>query len=110
MLASNNPIAASYDLLAVQPLSERVFAQACTSLDVDIISLDVTKRLAFRLKPASIKSAVDRGIHFEVSVGPHQAWNVNALQLIIHFLLLLPSYRSGSGPPSVAPKPGERSF
>lgn len=58
--------AGSYDLLAVQPQSERAFALACTSLDVDVISTDLSKRLPFRFKPALVKSALARGVHFEV--------------------------------------------
>lgn len=42
--------------------------QACTSLEVDIISLDLTQRLGMKLKSAAVKSAMKRGIHFEVGV------------------------------------------
>lgn len=41
-------------------------AQACSNLDVDIIAMDVSRRLPFRLKPATLQAAVKRGIHFEV--------------------------------------------
>ena len=86
--------AATYDLLAIQPLSERVLQQvslatrssatachqvgrsrqplqpycmqACTSLEVDIISLDLAKRLPFKLKPGPLQAALKRGVHFEV--------------------------------------------
>lgn len=111
---SRQGTAATYDLLAIQPLSERVLQQvspertlglsqlcsmrqlsrstchsychdkiaengrqplvftvgcilqACTSLEVDIISLDLAKRLPFRLKPGPLQAAVKRGLHFEV--------------------------------------------
>ena len=67
---SNTAVVNSYDILAVQPQSERVFQQACTSLAVDIISLDLSKRLPFRLKPFAIQAAVARGIHFEIAFAP----------------------------------------
>ncbi len=43
--------------------------QACTSLEVDIISLDLTQRLGMKLKAAAVKAAMKRGIHFEVGRG-----------------------------------------
>jgi hypothetical protein len=42
-------------------------SQACSSLDVDLISLDLSQRLPFRLRPALLKPAIGRGIMFEVS-------------------------------------------
>jgi hypothetical protein len=65
-------ITSTYDLLAVQPRSERTFALACNSLDVDIISLDLSRRLPFRFKPALIKAALARGLTFEV--GSRAGW------------------------------------
>lgn len=42
--------------------------QACMSLPVDLICLDLTKRLPFRLKPPLLQAAVARGVHFEARV------------------------------------------
>lgn len=64
---SNTAVLHTYDIVAVQPLQERAFAQACTSLDVDIISLDLSKRLPYRFKPALLKAAVERGVVFEIT-------------------------------------------
>lgn len=63
---ANTPITSSYHLLAVQPQTERAFALACSSLDVDIISLDLSRRLPYRFKPALVKAAIARGLQFEV--------------------------------------------
>ena len=41
--------------------------QACTSLDIDIITFDLSKRLPFRFKPGPLQSAIKRGLHLEVS-------------------------------------------
>lgn len=41
-------------------------AQACTSLQVDIITLDLGRRLPFWLRPGPLQAAVKRGVHFEV--------------------------------------------
>ena len=40
--------------------------QACTTLDIDIISMDLSLRLAFKLRPAMLQSALARGVVFEV--------------------------------------------
>ena len=45
-----------------------VALQACMSLPVDLICLDLTKRLPFRLKPPLLQAAVARGVHFEARV------------------------------------------
>ena len=67
---SNTSVLQSYDLIAVQPLSERAFAFACTSLDVDVISVDLSKRLPYRFRPDLIKTAIQRGLHFEILYAP----------------------------------------
>ncbi|KAJ3156195.1 Ribonuclease P protein subunit p30 [Geranomyces michiganensis] len=66
---STNPAHMSYDLLAVQPTNEKVFQLACSSYEVDIISLDMGSRLPFFLKPPSVNMAVSRGVFFEISYG-----------------------------------------
>lgn len=50
-LAAQAAVLKSYDLVSITPRSERVLQQACSSLDVDIISLDLWQRLPFKLKP-----------------------------------------------------------
>ena len=46
----------------------RLCLQACMSLPVDLICLDLAKRLPFRLKPPLLQAAVARGVHFEARV------------------------------------------
>lgn len=64
--ACASAVARGYDLVAVQPGSERLFHMACSSLDCDLVSLDLARRLPFRFKPAAVKAALARGLHFEV--------------------------------------------
>lgn len=85
----SNEIAGTYDLLAVRPLSERVFELACKSMKVDIISLDLSHRLNFYLKIPLIKAAMARGIYFEITYAPclrdtgaRRTLFGNALQLV----------------------------
>ncbi len=41
-------------------------AQACVSLECDLITLDMSQRLPFKLRPQHLQAAVQRGVHFEV--------------------------------------------
>eukprot|EP00898_Chlorokybus_atmophyticus_P006434 jgi/Chlat1/6792/Chrsp51S06489 len=66
-LNAANPILSTYDIVAVQPLNERMFEQACTSLEVDIITVDLSKRLPFCLRTALVKSAIQRGVVCELA-------------------------------------------
>ncbi|KAJ3416642.1 Ribonuclease P protein subunit p30 [Chytridiales sp. JEL 0842] len=59
-----------YDILAVQPQSEKAFQVACSQFDVDIISLEMGTRLPFYIKATTVNQAIQRGIYFEVSYGP----------------------------------------
>ncbi len=43
-------------------------SQACASLDIEIISLRAHERLPFKLRPATLRPALLRGVMFEVSV------------------------------------------
>ncbi|XP_077359063.1 ribonuclease P protein subunit p30 isoform X2 [Festucalex cinctus] len=61
---------AKFDLLAVQPTTEKVFHAACTQLDVDVISVPMTEKLAFFFKKAPVNMAAERGVAFEVSYAP----------------------------------------
>lgn len=62
--------ALSYDLLAVSPTSDKAFAATCTSLPVDVISCDVSRRLPFRLRPQLVRAALARGLTFELCYAP----------------------------------------
>ncbi|KAI1825656.1 RNase P subunit p30 [Xylaria intraflava] len=60
-------LASSYDILAVRPQTEESFSAACLSLnDVALISLDMTVRQPFVLRPKTCMVAVSRGVRFEV--------------------------------------------
>ncbi|XP_010533937.1 PREDICTED: uncharacterized protein LOC104809599 [Tarenaya hassleriana] len=65
-LNSDNPILKSYDIVAVRPLNQSAFDQACEKAKVDIISIEFSGNMPFRLKHHMVKAAVQRGIHFEI--------------------------------------------
>lgn len=53
--------------MATRPLNQMAFDQACNASVVDIISLDFSEKLPFRLKLAMVQAAIKRGVHFEIS-------------------------------------------
>ncbi len=55
-----------YDLVAARPTDERTLQQACQALDVDIISLDLTKKYERHFKFPMLGAAIARGIKIEL--------------------------------------------
>ncbi|KAI1455895.1 PHP domain-like protein [Annulohypoxylon moriforme] len=58
-----------YDILALRPQTEKAFQAACLTVsatDISIISLDLTVRLPFYLRPKPCMAAVNRGLRFEI--------------------------------------------
>ncbi|KAF2300453.1 hypothetical protein GH714_013483 [Hevea brasiliensis] len=66
-LNSGNPILKTYDLVAVRPLNQSAFDHACEKSEVDIIAIDFSEKLPFRLKLPMVKAAMERGVHFEIT-------------------------------------------
>ncbi|KAL2216300.1 putative ribonuclease P complex subunit Pop2 [Thermoascus aurantiacus ATCC 26904] len=60
----------SYDLIALRPTNEKSLLNACTNLDCDLISLDLSVRLPYHFKMKTLAAAVARGIRFEICYGP----------------------------------------
>ncbi|KAI8867232.1 PHP domain-like protein, partial [Ramicandelaber brevisporus] len=69
-ISGSNSALAPFDIIAVQPTNERMFLLACQSMEVDIISIDLTERLSFQLKHNAIGLAISRGIMFEIKYSP----------------------------------------
>ncbi|KAI9024757.1 ribonuclease P/MRP protein subunit RPP1 [Hyaloraphidium curvatum] len=64
---NNNAAFSQFDILSIQPQTEKMFQQACSTLEVDIITLDMTSRLPFNLKHTTVGLAIARGVHFEIT-------------------------------------------
>ena len=56
-----------YDIIAVQPTSEKAFIACCSNSDIDLISLEFDSRLPFYIKSSSVSLAISKGIYFEIS-------------------------------------------
>ncbi|XP_026383680.1 uncharacterized protein LOC113279189 [Papaver somniferum] len=67
VLNSGNPVLKTYDLVAVKPLNQTVFDHVCKVSVVDLIAIDFSERLPFRLKLPMVKAAIERGIYFEIT-------------------------------------------
>lgn len=67
---SGNEVVRSYDILAVQPETEKMFISACNNLEVDLISLDMSVRLPFPIRAGYLRAALARGVSFEITYGP----------------------------------------
>ncbi|KAG6006323.1 hypothetical protein E4U21_007126 [Claviceps maximensis] len=59
-------LAGVYDILAIRPLTEKAFQNACLTLDIPIISLDLTTHFPFHFRPKPCMAAVTRGVRFEI--------------------------------------------
>ncbi|KAG7534889.1 RNase P subunit p30 [Arabidopsis thaliana x Arabidopsis arenosa] len=65
-LNSGNPILKSYDIIAVRPMNQNAFDYSCEKAEVDLISIDFSDKMLFRLKHPMVKAAIQRGIYFEI--------------------------------------------
>ncbi|KAG8527061.1 uncharacterized protein KY384_008490 [Bacidia gigantensis] len=63
-------LSTTYDLFALRPTTEKALQLACYSLECDLISLDFSIRHPFYFPIKTIKSALERGIKFEICYGP----------------------------------------
>lgn len=60
----------SYDIVSVQPMSEKLFQQVCSSVEADVISFDMTSRMPFYIKHRQVNLAIQRGLSFEILYAP----------------------------------------
>jgi len=98
-LTGPSPVLGSYDLVAARVSStagstaNKLFAKCCSSLDVDIISIDLASRLPFHLRPQLCAQAVERGIHFEITYSAALRDSTARRNLISNALLLVRATR-----------------
>lgn len=59
-----------YDLVAIRPTNEKALLNACTNLECDLISLDLSVRLPYHFKFKMLSAAIARGIRLEICYGP----------------------------------------
>uniref|UniRef100_H2ZZL5 Ribonuclease P protein subunit p30 n=1 Tax=Latimeria chalumnae TaxID=7897 RepID=H2ZZL5_LATCH len=69
-LRATSPRTRLYDVVAVFPKTEKLFHAACTSLDVDLICINVTEKQPFPVRRPAVNAAIERGIYFELVYTP----------------------------------------
>ncbi|CAL1262686.1 unnamed protein product [Larinioides sclopetarius] len=65
-----SPIVKKYDIVALQPVGEKMLQHVCSLSDFDIISLNLTENLGYNLKRTTVGLAKDKGICFEITYAP----------------------------------------
>lgn len=60
----------AYDIVALRPTNEKALLNACTNLECDVISLDLSVRLPYHFKFKMLSAAVSRGVRLEICYGP----------------------------------------
>ncbi|OTA05792.1 hypothetical protein A9Z42_0064970 [Trichoderma parareesei] len=73
-----------YDILAIRPLTEKAFQNACLTLDIPLISLDMAQHFPFYFRPKPCMAAVARGVRFELCYA--QALSPNDARARAHFI------------------------
>jgi ribonuclease P/MRP protein subunit RPP1 len=71
--AQNNRLAAlsqAYDIVALRPTNEKLLLNACTNLECDVISVDLSVRLPYHFKFKMLSAAISRGVRIEICYGP----------------------------------------
>ncbi|KAI3857297.1 hypothetical protein MKX03_003139 [Papaver bracteatum] len=94
ILNSGNPVLKTYDLVAVKPLNQTVFDHVCKVSEVDLIAIDFSERLPFRLKLPMVKVAIERGIYFEITYS-HLISDIQARRQIVTNAKLLVDWTRG---------------
>jgi ribonuclease P/MRP protein subunit RPP1 len=64
---AHDDVIRSYDILALEPTTERAFSSACANARADIITTTLGARPAFRLRAPALKAAAINSTAFEVS-------------------------------------------
>ena len=65
-----NSLSQIFDLVALRPTNEKSLLNACTNLECDLISLDLSVRLPYHFKFKMLAAAIARGVRFEICYGP----------------------------------------
>lgn len=87
-----------YDLIAARPTNERTLQQACSNLDVDILSLDLTQRPEKHFKFSMLGTAVARGVKIELCYSQAiLSDNLNAKRTLISNIVQLIRVTRGRG-------------
>ncbi len=88
-LTSGNEALKPFDIVSICPGNAKVFAFACQTAEIDIISFDFTHRIPYNISKKLLDTAVSRGILFEIVYSPMLTCKLNISLLISHYLYFL---------------------
>ncbi|EPZ31378.1 RNase P subunit p30 domain-containing protein [Rozella allomycis CSF55] len=66
-LNSSNVLVKQYDILSVQPTTEKAFMSVCSNVDFDILSLDMSNRISFLVKHKQAKQLHEKKVQIEIT-------------------------------------------
>lgn len=66
----NSPMIKKYDIVALQPIGEKMLQQVYSLTDIDIICIDMTEKEEFKFKRRTLKMATRKNICFEIIYAP----------------------------------------
>uniref|UniRef100_A0A0E0RCG5 RNase P subunit p30 family protein n=1 Tax=Oryza rufipogon TaxID=4529 RepID=A0A0E0RCG5_ORYRU len=81
----------TYDIVAARPLTQAAFDHLCQATfdHLDIVSIDFSHKLPFRLKLPMLKLALQRGLHLEIAYSPLIADAASRRQAVAEAKLLV---------------------
>ncbi|RKP19014.1 PHP domain-like protein, partial [Rozella allomycis CSF55] len=62
-----NVLVKQYDILSVQPTTEKAFMSVCSNVDFDILSLDMSNRISFLVKHKQAKQLHEKKVQIEIT-------------------------------------------
>ncbi|OQR95918.1 ribonuclease P protein subunit p30 [Thraustotheca clavata] len=63
---NSNKVIQAYDIVAVEPQTQRVFQYMCEQGNIDMITIDMASRMPIQLRKPLIDAAIARNIYFEI--------------------------------------------
>lgn len=80
-LYPSNPLLQPFDVVAVQPGTEHILTEACSSGCVDVIAVDAGGKLPFHFRRPHVEAAVANGVYFalEYTTCLHGGWCADCL-------------------------------
>ena len=94
---SQSQWAKEYDILAIQPLNEKIMQSFCSgNIDCDILTLNMSEKLPFDLKRVNLTLPVVRGSVFEINYSQALSSQTARVNVISNGQLLVDKSRSKS--------------
>lgn len=92
---SQSPSAKEYDILAIQPLNDKIMQSFCSgNIDCDILTTEMSEKLPFDLKRLNLALPINRGCVFEINYSQALSSQSARVSVISNSQLLVDKCRS----------------